>query len=736
MGLTAAQLAVRIGADIAELQKGLKQASGDVKGFAKTGSQDLAGLGQAMTSLSPQASMIAQAMRFGVAGGAVFMGVQVAGATVEFARMGAGIERLSDSFSLLYGDSGALGKLHAATRGAVSDADLMLAANRASLLGVGKDVDELGQLWAVAIARGAGVGKSALESVNAVTAGIGRNSAQILDDIAITGLGEASYARYAAAIGKTADQLTRLEQQQALVNDIIALGGSGGGSSSAIAQTALGFERIDAAIANIKARGALEITDLLGPSIIGLSILLSEQTEEDLARTTRSYDEFLARLGEQTKKVNEVVGEKPNYFQDYYTSGKLPPDMMAEGAERGVEVMRRLTQAQVESIQAQERLNAVIAEFPPYDVERMNADFVQLEQQQHNVAAAFWSWVGGLPGQIMQVVGAVQALDQEIASVQGQISGRVAGLVAKGEVSPEQAKRWLTEYYEGYDRINSLVGISEQERQWQLDMYRANWNETLTGISRGFTGVGSSASAVFDTMRSDIESIFQPTQTADFTNQLDQMGMHIDTWDEQARRMADVANRGMDSPWAKILNIPPEVAAQGNDAVKAFAVQWQQAFYAGMMPKQIGWQAVVDAYRTQLTNRANWAQIFADAEKAIRDQGLVFDKALLQDTLSGATGGAAGAGAGAGTTITAGMPAAFNANPISTMIKTAFDADMQKQGKETLRLIGFGVGNAIIDGVNGALRNSNFLQRWAKIIAPEVAEYMESQNTRRSDGSR
>jgi len=239
-----------------------------------------------------------------------------------------------------------------------------------------------------------------------------------------------------------------------------------------------------------------------------------------------------------------------------------------------------------------------------------------------------------------------------------------------------------------------------------------------------------------DEIKSNLSTIFQPTQGADFTSQLDQLGFHVDTWDEKARRMADIANRGMESPWAKIMVPPPDVVAQGDNAVKAWAVNWQKQFYAGMMPGEIGWQAVVDRYKELVTNKANWEAIFKQAEQAIRDQGLTFNQDLFNQAVSGATGGAVGPGVGVADAITAGMPSAFKNNPVSSMIKAGFDEDMAGQGKEVLRLIGFSA-SAIIAGAMGeGFKNANFLKMMATAVAPGVWEWIQSQQSRKPDSGK
>jgi len=73
-----------------------------------------------------------------------------------------------------------------------------------------------------------------------------------------------------------------------------------------------------------------------------------------------------------------------------------------------------------------------------------------------------------------------------------------------------------------------------------------------------------------------------------------------DAWDEQARRMADIAARGKSSPWIGMFDIPADIMDEGGNTLKAYAMQWQNEFYAGMKPDEVNAAAVIDQYAQQL----------------------------------------------------------------------------------------------------------------------------------------
>lgn len=158
-----------------------------------------------------------------------------------------------------------------------------------------------------------------------------------------------------------------------------------------------------------------------------------------------------------------------------------------------------------------------------------------------------------------------------------------------------------------------------------------------------------------------------------------------DAWDEQARRMADVAAQGKSSPWIGMFDIPADIMDAGGNTLKAYAMQWQTDFYAGLKPDQVNSAAVIDQYaqqlQAQLAQQQLTGQITTAAMQDPNIMGLLGQltgsplqtlgtdataltsllpalNPLLSETMSLATGGAnaaggvAGAAAGAAAAVT------------------------------------------------------------------------------------
>ncbi len=114
--------------------------------------------------------------------------------------------------------AGALDKLRDATRGTVSDLELMRQANRASALGAAESVDDFAKLAETSRALAKVTGVDAATALERLTLGIGRQSPKILDDLGLMVKLKEAYGDYADEIEKSVSSLSGAEQRQAILN--------------------------------------------------------------------------------------------------------------------------------------------------------------------------------------------------------------------------------------------------------------------------------------------------------------------------------------------------------------------------------------------------------------------------------------------------------------------------------------------------------------------------------------
>jgi len=111
-----------------------------------------------------------------------------------------------------------LRSLREASKWAIKDYDLMLAANTSMKLWVATNTEDMTQLMKIARLYGQQMGQDVSSSFDDIVRWLWRGSAQILDNLGIIIDSEKAYEAYAKSIWKTAEELTKAEKTTALVN--------------------------------------------------------------------------------------------------------------------------------------------------------------------------------------------------------------------------------------------------------------------------------------------------------------------------------------------------------------------------------------------------------------------------------------------------------------------------------------------------------------------------------------
>lgn len=140
-------------------------------------------------------------------------------AAIATIRRAIDLEGITNSFNELASGVGSattfLGKLRKATKGTVSDFELMRSANQAILLGVVQTEEQFSKLVESARLLGRALGRGPVEALQDITLGIGRQSRLILDNLGIVIRVAQVYQNYAASIGKTSEALSDHEKRLA-----------------------------------------------------------------------------------------------------------------------------------------------------------------------------------------------------------------------------------------------------------------------------------------------------------------------------------------------------------------------------------------------------------------------------------------------------------------------------------------------------------------------------------------
>ena len=243
--------------------------------------------------------------------GVAFGAMQLATTAIDMAKTAAQVGVLRDSLEGLAATAGTSGDaivsaLQRASGGAIPEQSLILAANRSMLLGVADSAEEMASLMEVAIVRGRAMGLSAEQAFSDLVTGIGRMSPLILDNLGIVTGGEKVFDDYAAALGRTADQLTDVERKQALVNTVISSSASLVAQAGNISQSVSQFDRLTVAVDALK----LSLAETFAPSVVAAAGAIADKIN-DIREADKAYEPALdfSKALWQIDEVKEKIAD-------------------------------------------------------------------------------------------------------------------------------------------------------------------------------------------------------------------------------------------------------------------------------------------------------------------------------------------------------------------------------------------------------------------------------------------
>jgi len=575
----AASLRALIGADTSALARGMTQADA----LVKQGAQQMqasakgagAGIGESMgagltSALTTALSVVGISASFA---GLIQAGREVFSAWEDAAKS----SRIGESFKEQFGVTAVAGldKLRAASRGTIDDMNLMLAANKAAMLGVSTDADTLAKLLQVAAMRGRALGVGTQQAFSDIVTGIGRMSPLILDNLGIITGGEKAFAAYAKTLGKTAAELTDVERKTFLVSKVLE--GVGPVTDDALSST----ERLGSAWANMRVELGKSIHAEVAIDIVAKFV--AGATKE--AATGREFmDPYRALIAERDKTTTGYGGRE--YERDTRALYAVTKDL-TDGTITLAEANARL-QKELGLTDEQMVGMAVATAQAASGLVNYGALMPDIIAQVTGLGAAIVS----LPTWVemhIALTGADEAM-QKILLLRAVTGGY--GTVAQGVALPAGVPErgpggdaWLA----GRQGLKLQTTVADQ-----IARDAAATQATIARIAeatRGGAAAGKSAAAEAKRlaeeskrdMQSMVESILQPS-TARYAG-----GKYVDAWDEYARRLKSAVSDPK-SKWKDLLG------GRGGKEAEAFAAEQEEAFYAGLRPDLIDWAAFDAAY--------------------------------------------------------------------------------------------------------------------------------------------
>jgi len=472
----------------------------------------------------------------------------------------------------------------------------------------------------------------------------------ILDDLGLVFDSATEYDNYAASIGKVATALTDAEKKQSLMSATIRVGTEQIKAAGGITDSAAdSFRQMGASMADAKVSFAAHLVDL--GTGIGLWPTLAGWAKEYADQIKRARD--LKGFEKQAAQISQDIGGDPAMLLEVLKAESMLP-LILKGAGAAV--------------------NAVAAaELPVLTTAQAIADkWADILKAATEMANIPWSDV--------------------VRGMIGTTSGNVFGPGAEDDYT------YGTRY-----KLNALKVLGVKEDDLRKEGAAADKRATDRWLS--------DRQAAAQQMQSTLEGMFTATSGIDVTGMRDQMGDHVQTWDEDRRRMLAVAQGGLANEWAKTFAIPEEVLKGGDKAVRAWALDMVKAFDEGApsataagMKYDVG--AVVQQYKDMAANKALQRQLAQEAAKQLGSEGITVDTGIMAQ-ISGQAEGITAADV-------------LGKDPFKGIGATAIDvfkAELTGQAEEIAKA-GAGFMGVFIDAAKKAGKESEFMTNMMNTLIP------------------
>ncbi len=686
-----------------------------------------------------------------LAAGAALAAIEAGKAAFEMGRATAGSLRLAGAFGTLAEQAGTTGQamlqaMRQAARGTIDDTSLVASANKAMLLEVAQGAGDMTKLLEIASARGKATGRSATEALEDIVTGIGRLSPMILDNLGIVVDQEKAYAEYASTLGKTADSLSEAEKKQALLNaaytaseDLIRSNKEQGDD------LASSFERMDASLANAKdALGALlspaaaAIAEQLARAVDQVTAVMVAAARSPFEKTLDGQIEKMQGLERSAAALEgRLALATPGTKQWNELNAALIEVNAALAGQRAL--VDALSNAAGEANTANARLDQTMQAVAgsTADAGSAAADAAQKEDARRRIIDQLNDSLDRLRQVQDLAAGAASAL---ASSYKGAISalgveGAFEGYETANERLQKQIELWEQMGLPA-ERIDFLIAAQVDTIS---DANRA-LTQTKTGLSdaeKAAQKLASETERAFENLKSKVAGVLQGALDPGVGVNPDDFLPREDAINEDARRLADVAVNGFQSPWAGYLQekfpdlFSQAFAASGGDMQQA-AARILRDFQDGLNPQLIDKAAAKERIKRLLLGEATMAEMAQEiAQELSQEMGGQFSAADIQKAAAQALGVQAQDGEGTGDQIGASVLAGIRASntgskvieEIGAQIKAGFDA-LTEHGRSAGRVWGGGFLETVRDGVPSSL-----IGILTDLVTPEVYARLRAQGS-------
>jgi len=575
----------------------------------------------------------------GIGGGLAGLGVALRKA-LDVGEAGAQLANLERSFTRFAESTGAnadqvLANMQRMSGGMMAQSELMEQYNRSFLL-MGQDMaaqmPRLMQIAAAASAAGMGDFNFML---NSLVTGLGRLSPLILDNLGFTIKASDAYERYAQSIGKSADELSKAEQQMALLNVVTEQAEDRFGDLNEAAQrmSGMGIARLRAAFRDLANQMQQDVAPTIDAAAGQIATVLRSQIREtdEWVQAQTSQLTSLLYAGINLQRVwREMQGQELGQTANIEAMMRLAEtmDLARLSAEQWARMHARVSRVSVEAGKALADLR--------------REQLLTKREQEHMISTAqrLRSATEKVGDSMSKASVDVAQLGRALSNLRGHFDTTIEGFagIRRAYISYQKAvagtdKPWRAEYKAGWegtlDYVAALWHWAGREYTEVTSRISDAQDEMASRSASALSAMESAWGSYLSSYQSAIESIMQPT-TGDFSEQIEQILGREETWDEMARRAASflgdagqaVANAMKEGWWeeyAATVGITPEMQpGEIQRASAQFLKEWQM----GMHPEAINMEALARSVEESMTTKVNWENIMATVQGQLTQMGL------------------------------------------------------------------------------------------------------------------
>lgn len=636
------------------------------------------GLGGVVKGLGPA---------FATIGGAAIAG-QIGAMTVELARTAAVSQQVESALGSLAANAGTsanaiVSAMDRAAMGTISQYELMLQANRALQFEVAKTPQELAKLVELATALGRATGRSDTDALNDLIAGISRESKLILDNLSLIIDIDKVTGAYAQTLGKTADQLSSYERKQAILNEAFRQGGPAiAANADAADSAATRFERMDASLANLK----VALGELFSPAV-GVAAQAVADAANALAKGAPAQpqstpDELQQKIAGIKAEIEKVKAEADDWnFSDIFFANGDADQARIDALNSELSQLEHIMSTRVTAAAAAAadgvQTVGTASQYAAMEASYLGAAALNGANGLSQLEAFAWSTASsidaatGAMARMNSIAGGLQSIRMQGI---GQLESTMMNIAKHGGDTEQLA----AQYGQAVDQIwnMSLAMDGTAESQFQnkllvqqtLDPYNQQLDSIIeseratTRLAKATGGAGGAAqqlSQEFSNLQSKVSSVLSGALNLDVGVDTESILGRSDAINEDARRLADIAVKGFDSPWYGYFQdrFPALfqeffAGADGSEGAKKQAAQMLKDFEDGLRPELINKDMAKERVKRMLIGEANTKAMADEIAKELAGElGISIQKAQAAagaalgvssapaDAVEGSTGG-------------------------------------------------------------------------------------------------